>query len=209
MTVFRNARGMLAVLVGLALIVGGVAVASNMGFKFVPDIAAGDNFNLSLPWNNNYTNAEDLRQDTGASQVSKVTTDLKLTSWFPGAGSAALFDVVPKEAYVLLAPSDAGITPVVVGSHDPNATIDFTADEWQNLSAPYHQTLGKASDLFNDIDDQLGTGTVAEVAKITADLKLTSWFPGAGPSANFDLNLGMGVAVKAASTQGGYQWPHY
>jgi hypothetical protein len=204
MTIFRH-KGLIALLAGAALIVGGFAVASNMGFKFVPDIAAGNAFNLSLPWNNNYTDAESLRSDLGADQVTQVDTASNFISWLGSTGTN--FDILPKEAYIAFAPEANGIQPVVVGSHDPNATIDFAAGEFQNLSAPYHQTLTTAAELFDDIENQLGAGTVEQVTMIDQDTNFISWIGNSGT--NFDLGLGMGVLVKAASTAGGYQWPHY
>jgi hypothetical protein len=204
MTIFRH-KGLIAVLAGVALIVGGFAVASNMGFKFVPDIAAGDAFNLSLPWNNNYTTAESLRSDLGADQVTQIDSASNFISWLGSTG--VNFDVVSKEAYLVFAPSGNGIQPVVVGSHDPNAAIDFAAGEFQNLSAPYHQTLTTAQELFDDIENQVGAGTVEQVTKIDAQTNFISWLGTTG--VNFNLDLGMGVLVKAASTAGGYQWPHY
>jgi hypothetical protein len=206
MTIFRKPTGWLAVVVGAALLIGGVAVASNMGFKYTTDIPANDAFNLSLPWNNNYTTAEELRNDLGADRVSKVRANASFQNWFPGSFGNN-FDVAPQEAYVVTAGGTA-IQEVVVGSHDPNATIDFAADEAKNVASPYHQTLTTANDLFQDIESQLGTGTVDRVSKIRANASFQNWFPGSFGN-NFDLQLGMGVVVFAKSTAGGYQYPHY
>jgi hypothetical protein len=206
MTIFRKPTGWLALVVGAALLIGGVAIASNMGFKYTTDIPADSSFNLSLPWNNNYTDAESLRSDLGADQISQFTGSANLVDWFPGAFGNN-FDVVPKEAYIVGAGGTA-IQEVVVGSHDPNATIDFTAGQSKNLSAPYHQTLTTANDLFTDLQDQLGNEVPSSVSKFTANANLIDWFPGAFGN-NFDMELGMGVIVLTDTTAGGYQWPHY
>ena len=206
MTIFRKPTGWLAVVVGAALLIGGVAIASNMGFKYTTDIQADESFNLSLPWNNNYTTAEDLRTDLGADRVSKVRTDATFQNWFPGSFGNN-FDTVAKEAYVVTAGGTA-IQEHVVRSHDPTATIDLTADEAKNVAAPYHQTLTTANELFQDIEGQLGAETLDRVSKIRADATFQNWFPGSFGN-NFDLDLGMGVVVFAKATAGGYQYPHY
>ncbi len=99
-------RGMIAGAVGVALLLGGFATASNMGFKFVPNVAANSNFNLSMPWNNNFAKANglfnDLRsQGASVTSLSKLNGNATFLSWFQGADPANNFNVAKGEAYLV------------------------------------------------------------------------------------------------------------
>lgn len=206
----RTVWGLVAVVAGVALLLGGVATASNMGFKFVPQIpgTAGNNaFNLSLPWNNNYTDAKSLFNDLGAGiqRVARLEANSKFTSW-NGPNGGNNFPIVKGSAYLVYG-SGAGQTPVIVGSHDPNFTFNFVAGQAYNAAAPYHQTLTDAKGLFNSIAAAC-PGAVQRVTKIGANSKFTSW-NGPNGGANFNLDLGMGVVVYTGAPCNGYVWPHY
>jgi hypothetical protein len=92
---FSKAQALLATAVGVVLLAGGLATASNMGFKFVPNIGSSQFFNLGLPWNNNYTNAQSLLADFGgnAESVTRYNTNGSLTAWFSGASAANNFNL--------------------------------------------------------------------------------------------------------------------
>ncbi len=62
---------------------------------------------------------------------------------------------------------------VVVGSHDPNYTFSFTANQAFNAAAPYHQTFTKANALFNDLNTKLGAGSISRVSKFDATSTLS------------------------------------
>ncbi|RMG43654.1 MAG: hypothetical protein D6718_11700 [Acidobacteria bacterium] len=199
-----------------AMLVGGLTVASNMGFKFVPNVGAGTAFDLSLPWNNNYTKANELyndikSQDPDIDRVSKFNSNASLTNWSQGSSPSANFAVNKGEAYIVFAKNTGPIDQaVIVGSHDPNFTLDFLAANggWNNAAAPYHQTFTKANELFNDLTSQYGSA-IDRVSKYNSNASLTNWQSGAPPSANFTLDLGMGVLIHATSDATGYVWPHY
>lgn len=202
----RTVWGLVAVVAGAALLLGGAAVASNMGFKFVPQIpgTAGNNaFNLSLPWNNNYTNAASLFNDIpGCSRVSKFNTNSTLSSW--NAGGGMNFTIVKGEAYIVFG-AGSGQTPVIVGSHDPNFTFSFPNGAY-NASAPYHQTYTNASALFTALQGTCPT-QVVRVSKFNANSTLSSWNAGGGM--NFNLDLGAGVLVFTNAPCSGFVWAHY
>jgi len=207
----RHLRGWLAGLAGVALLLGGFAVASNMGFKFVPNIGANQYTNLSLPWNNNYTNAKSLYDDLDLGgdilRVMKVNPDFSFTSWFYAAPQTNNFTVQKGQAYTVQAGA-AGITSaVIVGSHDPNFTYAFAAGQYSNPAAPYHQTLTNAKGLYDDMAAQ--SVGVARLIKVNPDFSFTSWFYAAPQVNNFNLTLGMGVIVEATTGGSGYVWPHY
>lgn len=209
MTKFRTVWGLVAGIAVVALVVGGLAVASNMGFKFVPNMPSDASYNLSLPWNNNYSKAEDLRKDLAnygtVKRVSKFNSDATLSSWDGNPGSNN-FAIQKGEAYIVVTGSN-GLQPVIVGSHDPNFTISIAANQSFNASAPYHQTLSKAEDLRKDIESQF-PGSVKRLSKFNADATLSSWDGNPG-SNNFALDLGMGVIIVTKADISGYVWPHY
>lgn len=204
----RTVWGIAAVVAGLALVVSGVATASNMGFKFVPQIpgAAGANaFNLSLPWNNNYTDAKSLIDDIpGAEKVVRVESNGAFTNWIPGLGGTR-FPIVKGDAYLVYG-TGAGQTPVIVGSHDPNFTFNFTPG-LKNAGAPYHQTLTDARSLINSLNGHC-SGAFDKVVRIEPTSAFTNWIPGLGGT-NFPLELGKGVLISATANCNGYVWPHY
>lgn len=211
----RYLKGLLVGLAGVALLVGGFATASNMGFKFVPNVAANQAFNLSMPWNNNFTKANALfndlaGQDADVAKLSKFTTNSKLVDWFVGAPPANNYNVVKGEAYIVYAKASGPVSAaVVVGSHDPNFTYTFTTNQAYNAAAPYHQTFTKANVLFNDLNTKLGAGAINKISKFTSNSKLVDWFTGSAPANNFNLDLGMGVIIYPAQNKTGYVWSHY
>ncbi len=208
----RNSKlwGLVAGAAIVALLVGGTAIASNMGFKFVPNVGANSFFNLSLPWNNNYTAAKDLFNDLPGSQaVNKVNSNGTQSSWFSGAPSAQNYPIIKGEGYIVEAGASGVTTAVIVGSHDPNFTLSFTAGQFFNAAAPYHQTFTRANELFNDFGTQLGATSVAAISKVNANGTRSAWFDGAPAAQNFNLDLGMAVIVEAQDGGSGYVWPHY
>ncbi|MDQ7006498.1 MAG: hypothetical protein Q9Q40_04640 [Acidobacteriota bacterium] len=210
MSKHRTIRGLVAGLLGVALLVSGMVVASNMGFKFVPDIPANSAFNLSLPWNNNYTKGSELLNDLpGVTRLQKFNPDSTFTDWFVGASPVQNFDVIKSEAYIANAGSSGSNTAVIVGSHDPNFTLSFNPNEAFNASAPYHQTYTKANELLSDLNGQLGSGAVSRLQKFNADSTFTDWFVGASATQNFNMDLGMGVIVITGNGGSGFAWPHY
>lgn len=210
MTKSRMVRAALATVGAFALILGGVAVASNMGFKFVPNVGGGDNFNLSLPWNNNYPNVADLFNDLpGVQSVSRFNANATLTTWQNGTPAAGNFGLSKGDAYIAVAGGGGISTAVIVGSHDPNFTLDFAGGDNRNVAAPYHGTHARVADFFNDLNSQLGAGAVQSVSRFNANATLTSWQNGTPSAGNFTLNLGEGYIVLANSGGTGYVYPHY
>lgn len=208
----RNSKlwGLVAGAAIVAMLVGGTAIASNMGFKFVPNVGANSFFNLALPWNNNYTAAKDLFNDLpGAQTVNKVNSNGTQLSWFAGAPSAQNYAITKGEGYIVEAGATGVSTAVIVGSHDPNFTLSFTAGTFFNAAAPYHQTFTRANELYNDFGTQLGATSVAAISKVNANGTRLAWFDGAPAAQNFNLDLGMAVIVEAQDGGSGYVWPHY
>jgi len=202
-----------AALAGVALLLGGVAVASNMGFKFVPVIpgAVGASaFNLSIPWNNNFTNAAALYDGIAAygpvSSVQKFTPDSSLAGWTGPNSYSTNFTVAKGEAYIINGAGPGDVHPVIVGSHDPNFTMTFVAGA-TNASAPYHQTYVNAAGLFDAV--KATCPNLQSVQKFTPDSALAGWTGPNSYSTNFALDLGMGVIVNSTTQCAGFVWAHY
>jgi len=211
MTRNRTVWGLAAALAGVALLLGGVAVASNMGFKFVPVIPGTpglNSFNLSLPWNNNFTDAAALFDAITAygpiSSVQKWGADSSLYAWL-GPGSYTNFPIQKGIAYIVNGAGPGDVHPVIVGSHDPNFTMTFVAGS-TSASAPYHQTYVDAAGLFAAI--KATCPNLTSVQKWGADSSLYAWL-GPGSYTNFPLDLGMGVMVNTTTQCAGFVWAHY
>lgn len=201
-------RGLVAAVAGLALLVGGVAVASNMGFKFVPNLTAGSN-NLSIPWNNNYSNAQalltDLRTGGDVTNVERLELGKTFSTW-DGFGGGVNFPIVKSTGYVANI-GTGPTTPTVVGSHDPNFTVSLSSTGSHSLSAPYHQTHSNAQDLLSDLNGFCG-GCITNVERLESGKTFSTW-DGFGGGVNFSLTLGLAVVVNNNAPLSGYTWPHY
>ena len=201
----RTVLGLVAAVAGIALLVGGVATASNMGFKFVPQIPSGL-FNLSLPWNNNYTDADSLFTDiAGCDRVARVAPNGSFSSWLGFGVGGDNFPIVKGQAY-LVDGGASGNTPVIVGSHDPNFTFSFSPGLY-NAAAPYHQTYTNADGVFVALQ---GTCPgLNRVARIAANGSFSSWLGFGVGGDNFPLTLGEGVVVDVSAACSGFVWAHY
>src|SRR4051812_4927433 len=113
--------------VGALLLACGAAVASNMGFKFVPNIVQSGpakQYTISFPLNNNYTTANTVLTDIPAScnaqgviRIAPSVGGATRQAWLaPGVG--VNFAIAKGEGYLVQTGSTC-TTWVIVGSHDP------------------------------------------------------------------------------------------
>lgn len=206
-----RAVGRLVVVVGgFALLAGGLGGASNMGFKFTPDIPPNRALDLSLPWWNSYHRAADLLTGLpGVVRVARFNRNATLTNWTATSSPAENFSISKGMAVIAYAGASGSHTAVVYGSHDPEFQFSFIANEAQNVAPPYHQQLRTAKELLTSLNLQLGAGAIGRIAKFEPNSTLTSWCDTCPPSANFNLDLGLGVVVFPSRTVSGYVWPHY
>lgn len=141
------------------LVIGGAAVASNMGFKFVPNIATADPevYWISIPLNNNYGDTQDIYDDitaecpNGAASVTQIAPDQSACTW---AGAFTCNDVFAPGEAVLVSTAATGCTSwVIVGSHNPSFVYNFaTADpDVYPVSIPYHTTMTDLAGLYTEI----------------------------------------------------------
>lgn len=206
--------GLLAVVLGFALLLGSTAIGSNMGFKFVPVIpgaASGRNFNLSLPWNNNYTDAASLFDDIATygaiTQVLQVSPAFTLAGWTGPGSFSTDFPVSKGEAYIVTAAGPSNVNPVIVGSHDPNFTFSFPRGAY-DAAAPYHQTYTDAATLFDAIA-AVCPGKLNQVTQMSPAFSYASWTGPGSFSSNFALALGEGVIIETNAPCNGFTWAHY
>ena len=188
----------------LLLAVSGAAVASNMGFKFVPNLnQTNKTFTISLPLNQNYANASAVFNDIQASGC----TAAKVERMVPSAGGALRqtwtsvgginFSIAKGEGYIV----EVGATCtnwVVVGSHDPAFVYNFSQTGKSYLtSIPYHTTATTASDVFASIPS---ASKVERIVPSSGGALRQTWTSVGGT--NFAVGIGEAyiVEVSAASS---------
>lgn len=194
---------MLWVMGAILLMIGGVAVASNMGFKFVPNIATADPevYWISIPLNNNYTDLASIYNDitaecpNGAAQAVRVHPDQSQCIW--NGPFSCNEPYLPGEAVYVSTAVSGCTTWVIVGSHNPSFVYNFpTADpDIYTISVPYHTTLTDIAGLYNE----LGPNAL-QVVRVHPDQSQCIWN---GPfSCNEPITIGEGyyVSVSVAGT---------
>lgn len=214
-----GSKWIMAATAAVAVVAGGLALGSNMGFKFNAQIAAagtplpkGDNW-LTVPDNSPYTKANIVCQqlglvstgaNTGRAIVSRLNAATGVPQTYTCGGSTALaFAPVVGEAIRVRNPGL--LNGILVGSDNPNNTTTISAsggalpkgDNW--ISVPYHTTAVKASDLCADIGlvstgANSGRGTVVRLNATTGVPQ--TYTCGGSTALAFTLVTGEGVKVR-------------
>jgi len=178
--IHNSSKWLIAATAAVAVIAGGLALGSNMGFKFNaqvhPGVAPsplpeGDNW-VSVPDNSPYQTtqgAKILCQQLGLVSVGVNTTRGVVSrlisssgvfqNYTCGTNTALAFTPVQGEALKVRNPSTAPtpINGIIVGSDNPNNTTSIVAagsplPKGDNwVSVPYHTTAIKANDLCSDM----------------------------------------------------------
>jgi len=214
----KSMRPTVAVLLAAVLIVaaGGVAVASNMGFKFnkplvkIPAGAAtqtGNNW-TSVPYNNPYGTLGGFCTQTGLLSSGLTRTALTTKNYNTnnegfktyscGSTAAAAQAILKGKMFQIRQPTATGATDsiIIVGSHDPAQaiTIDKNLDYW--LSVPYHTTWVTT----NDFCTQAGltsTGiTRASLTRLNPGPPAAFQTVACGSASPYNLVLGEGLQVR-------------
>jgi len=190
----------------ILLAVGGAAVASNMGFKFVPNLATGDPdiYQISLPFNNNYVDIQDVFDDISASagcSAAAVTVfhpDQSTCAW---TGSLSCNEAVGSARGVRVGTIGPCTGWVIVGSHNPALTVSVPLDPLiLDASIPYHTTKTDLAGLFSEIPN------AAQVTKFNADQSTCGW---TGPlSCNVPITIGESYRISA-TVAGPWSPSHY
>jgi len=190
--------------VGVLLLACGAAVASNMGFKFVPNITQSGpakQYTISFPLNNNYSNANavltDIPAGCNATSVIRIAPSAggsQRQVWLaPGTGIN--FPISKGEGYLVQTGSSC-TNWVSVGSHDPAYVYNFGSGVQSLASIPYHTTATVANDLLASIGPN--TVSVARIAPSVGGSQRQVWLaPGTG--VNFPVTIGESYLVQVSS----------
>lgn len=206
----RVITAVLVVAVAMVVLAGGL-VASNMGFKLnyslkgaQGGVSQSGNNTLSLPYNRQQgiDTAQDLFVDIlAAGTVQNLQNFLPATDSFqiysfasPNFGLSAGVGVFAKMGA-------GGADYIVVGSHDPSASVALSAagggsQSGNNLYAPpYHGTAATAKDLFIEI----GTGVTQNVQRFLTLTDSVQVYSFASP--DFPIVPGEAYFVKMGSSK--------
>jgi len=209
----------------VALTVGTLVDASNMGFKLNYTLNAtqagvskvGNNY-VALPDNRQtgLNTSKTLMDDIGFANVASIAKYLKVSDTFQTytgrkASPGADFGLASGEAYIIK--MNTTVNAIVVGSDDPstayalNATQAGVSKAGNNYFAyNYHQTAGDSKQLMDDI----GFANVASIAKYLKVSDTFQTYTGrkASPGANFTTTPGEGYIIKMNTTVN-YTPSHY
>jgi len=190
--------------VGALLLACGAAVASNMGFKFVPNIVQSGpakQYTISFPLNNNYANANSVLTDIpagcNASAVIRIAPSAGGSSrqgWLaPGVG--VNFPIAKGEGYLVQTNSTC-TSWVIVGSHDPAYVYNFGANVQTLASIPYHTTATAANDVLTSVGPN--AQAVIRIAPSVGGSTRQGWLaPGVG--VNFPVTIGEAYLIQVSS----------
>lgn len=189
----------------LLLAIGGAAVASNMGFKFVPNITQSGpakQYSISLPLNNNYANANailtDIPAGCNAQAVIRIAPSVNgsVKQGWLAPGTGVNFPVSKGEGYLV----QTGTTCtnwVIVGSHDPAFVYNFAAGGVQTFaSVPYHTTATVANDLLTSIGPN-AQAVIRIAPSVNGSVKQGWLAPGTG--VNFPVTIGEAYLVQVSA----------
>jgi hypothetical protein len=216
--------------VGLAVLVAGGLVASNMGFKANYHLdTIGSNGSVSgaqtlgMPYNQQtgINIAEDLINDIDTDagvpivdSVSRIlrTTDFKQTYSLSSGGTN--FAITPGEGYIVVVTASADY--IMVGSHNPVLPINLDSpgtngsnSGTQLWSMPYHFTGTDAESLINAIESHGSPGDVDSVTSLirTSAAPLTYSLTSGGT--NFALTPGEAYVIVVLNDVNGWIPAHF
>ena len=205
MTRNRSLTALFVVAVAVVLLTGGL-MASNMGFKLnrslvaagggAPPSNSGTQL-LALPYNRQVgiDMASDLFSDIGSVQTISKYETLTDTYTLYTFGSP---DFALAEGVGLLVKMGGNVNYIVVGSHNPSASIQLEAagpasNSGTNVFAPpYHSTASMASELFQEI------GNVQTISKYATDTDTYTLYTFGSP--DFPLAPGEAYQIKMGQT---------
>jgi len=215
----QNSRLILAVALVAAtvLIAGGVAVASNTGFKINKPLSVtlggfpniGNNW-TSLPYFHPYPNGQSLCQQLALRSTPPQATLSKLDPvtgiQTPGAlcgPAAAGFTWAAGQGVLIRNTAGAGAptSAIMVGSHNPSTTLTLPASGAGNIgnmwfAVPYHTTAVNGQDLCNSIG-LVSTGAIGTRGSLLrANAATGASTPGICGSTASTIVLQLGEAIR-------------
>jgi hypothetical protein len=211
-------RNHVVALSAIVLLVGGVVVASNMGFKLNKTIvgpsvgvSASGTQDIALPFNQqtSLVNASQLRADIIASgatgvSVSRFNPVTDALQTYSGISPADDFPLTPAEGYRVKV--STGSAYIIVGSHDPGLVVNLdgpgtngSASGTQVYAYPYHSTSNAASALRQEILDQSGGGVSVSVSRFQPVSDSLKTYSGISPADDFALTPGEAYVIKTTA----------
>jgi hypothetical protein len=220
----RNKKSHLTMAVVLVaatmLIAGGVAVASNTGFKINKPLSVAGAGNIgnnwtSVPFFHPYTNGAALCTQLGLISTGAVRAQLVKTDPVLGGVTSANCGTAAANSFTWTAGQgvrirNAGIAPpasaIIVGSHNPNLSLTIPDSGAGSIgtfwfSVPYHTTAITAADLCTSIGLTSAGGLRGSVGRLNS---ATGGFTSAncGTTAATSLVLVLGEAVRLREPNG-------
>ena len=198
--------------VGVALLVGGLVIASNIGYKFIyrlthTGVLNANDFQVSIPYNTPLANAKALLDSAlGATQVARLEpTSNTFESWAFQDPPVLNFPILTGEGYIVRIPQFVTSSITFVGSHNPGTTVNFNVANTDFLSSvPYHTVWTVAKEMFDDIIH------AKQVARLKPSSNtFTIWAIGANPDQNFDIVIGEAYRVRVNDTPSPQVPPHF
>lgn len=189
----------------LVLVLGGLVVASNMGFKWAPTWSEiNKDYWISLPYRGSWSVADDL---------CGLVPNSTLVSRFDPVGSVRLdwtcpfgnnFALTPGEGFFVRV--SASSSPVFVGSHDDDLEIPVggfaVANSDYFLSIPYHTTAAVADDVCAEVADAIIVSRFDTSTGVRED-----WTCPFGN--NFTVRPGESLALRVSQPGPGFVPSHY
>lgn len=184
---------------GLALVLaaGGIATASNMGFKVVKSYTGPASVanTVSLPYfQSQFANVTDMFNDNGS--ISRICLINAATQpspcWFSGSGTG----IPINNQNGLLVNVTGSTTQVIVGSHNPALTLSLTgpASVANVKSIPYHATYPTLAEVFADVPN------ASRICKFNAATQPSPcWFSGTGAAPAVTIGEALLINVTASS----------
>ena len=201
----------------IVLLVAGVVVASNMGFKLNKPLdgpgtngSASGTQDVGLPFNQqtSLVNASDLRGDivaeggTGVS-ISRFNPQTDSLATYAGISSANDFALTPAEGYRVKLSSD--VNYIIVGSHDPGLVVTLngpgtsgSASGSQLYAYPYHSTANAASQLRDEVLAQGGGGISLSISRFNSQTDALATYAGISSANDFALAPGEAYVLKSS-----------
>lgn len=210
------------------LMLSGLLVASNMGFKLTKTLVYVDANHVNVNWISlpyyyltGTVNAENVCDDIGGTcntlgncEVAKwnVSTDTYST-WTCQTAKGTPFTVNPGEGIYVKPNTNQDF--IIVGSHNPTLQLTLTYVDANHvnvnwISVPYHTTAANAENLCDEIGGVCNTLGNCEVGKwnVSTDTYST-WTCQTAKGTPFTLTPGEAVYVKPNATITGYIPSHY
>jgi hypothetical protein len=204
-------------LAAIVLLVAGVVVASNMGFKLNKPLegpgtngSASGTQDVALPFNQqtSLVNASHLHADIIASGGTGVSvsrfnpqTDALLT--YAGVTTESDFALTPAEGYRVKLSNT--INYIIVGSHDPGLVVNLdgpgtngSASGSQLYAYPYHSTANSASQLRDEILAQAGGAAILSISRFNPQTDALLTYAGVTTESDFALTPGEAYIVKTS-----------